>query len=46
MPFVGGPFAGSPKMPLDKTKVVQVLWGLSDSPSCVADITVDDIKFY
>jgi|GEM_PF-2673565 len=46
MPFVGGPFAGSTQMPVDKTKLTQLVWQFAASPSCVTDITVDDIKFY
>jgi hypothetical protein len=46
MPFVDGPFAGSPRMPVDRTKLTQLVWQFTASPSCVTDITVDDIKFY
>jgi hypothetical protein len=51
MPFVGGPSGGSPGTPLDTTKLTFVLWEFNVAPSggalpCVADVTVDDVKFY
>jgi hypothetical protein len=52
MPFVGGPAGGSPETPVDKTKLIFVLWQFNidpatgDSAHCVADIKVDDVKLY
>ena len=51
MPFVGGPSGGNPATPVDPTKLTIVLWEFQVAPSggalpCVADVTVDDVKFY
>lgn len=51
MPFVGGPSGSSPGIPIDTTKLTFVLWEFYVAPSggalpCVADVTVDDVKFY
>jgi hypothetical protein len=51
MPFVGGPSGGNPPIAVDTTKLTLVLWEFQVAPSggalpCVADITVDDVKFY
>jgi hypothetical protein len=53
MPFVGGPSDGSPPAPVDPTKLIFLTWlfeialAVDDEPdACVADITVDDVKFY
>lgn len=52
MPFVGGPSGGSPGTPVDTTKLTFVGWQFTVDAApggalpCVADVTVDDVKFY
>jgi hypothetical protein len=56
MPFTGSTIFGSPQTPLDKTKLVLVLWqftvpaaaATADAApaACVADITIDNVSFY
>jgi hypothetical protein len=52
MPFAGV-LAGFPKTPIDQAKVTGVGWAFSiapstdsDAPPCVADLTIDDVRFY
>jgi hypothetical protein len=57
MPFTGSTIFGSPQTPLDKKKLVLVLWqftvpaaatSTADAApaACVADITIDNVSFY
>jgi hypothetical protein len=53
MPFVGGPSGGNPRTPIDPTKLIFLMWGFAvgsaaggEAAACVADIVVDDVKFY
>lgn len=54
-PFVGTDIHGNPRTPIDPTKLIFTLWQFvvpvaaddgSASPSCIANVTIDDIKFY
>jgi hypothetical protein len=51
MPFVGGPSGGNPATPVDTTKLTFVAWQFTVAAAggalnCVADVTIDDVKFY
>jgi hypothetical protein len=45
MPFVvlSG---GYPATPFDEAKLTGVRWAFSFQGSCVADVTIDDVRFY
>jgi hypothetical protein len=52
MPF-SGQVGGNPAVPIDKSQLVGIFWEFDVAPiigttpsSCVADITIDDVKFY
>jgi hypothetical protein len=57
MPFTSSTIFGVPETPIDKTKLVLVLWQFDvpagtpapadgGAPACVADITIDNVTFY
>ena len=52
MPFVGAgaPTAGSPAIPLDKARLLGVLWQFATAAgtinNCAVDVTIDNLKFY
>ncbi|MES1207487.1 MAG: hypothetical protein ABUS79_16245 [Pseudomonadota bacterium] len=57
MPFTGATMFGDPQTPLDTTKLVFALWQFDipaaapatadgGTPTCVADITIDNLTFY
>jgi hypothetical protein len=58
MPFTSSTIFGSPQTPVDKTRLVLVLWqftvpaagpaaaGDAAQAACVADITIDNVAFY
>jgi len=51
MPFNGYAFAGEPQTPLDVGKIILLGWQFDIEASaagsnCVADITIDDVRFY
>ena len=55
IPFTDRTIPGDPPVPLDKTKLTQVLWQLTVSPAgsildgttrCVADLHLDEVVFY
>jgi hypothetical protein len=57
MPFTSSTIFGDPETPIDKTKLVLVLWQFDvpaaapatadgGTPACVADITIDNVTFY
>ena len=44
MPFVA--LSGYPATPFDEAKLTGVRWAFSFQGSCVADVTIDDVRFY
>jgi hypothetical protein len=51
MPFHGPALNGNPNTPIDPSKIILIGWQFeiaasTAGPNCVADITLDDIKFY
>jgi hypothetical protein len=57
MPFTSSTIFGSPQTPIDKTKLVALVWQFTvptgapttadgGTPACVADITIDNVTFY
>jgi len=52
VPFSGGTFGGSPETPIDPTKLIFLMWqftiepATAQAPPCLADIVIDDVRFY